>query len=287
MAIPQTTLQPETSRFYREAMRTLQQERLPFMVGGAYAFARYTGIVRHTKDFDIFVHPRDFDRVLAALARRGWQVERSFPHWLGKAYSGDDFVDVIFGSGNAVARVDDRWFEHAPADEVLGVPVQLCPAEEMLWSKSLIMERERFDGADVAHLLRCRAGELDWVRLRDRFGEHWRVLLSHLVLFGYVYPGEADRLPAWLLAELLGRLREPEAAAAGEPLCRGTVLSRSQYLVDVESWGYRDARLEPVGAMTAEEIAQWTAAALVEAERIEEIQRQELSAERAEGPPGR
>ena len=40
----------------------------PFLVGGAYAFARYTGIERHTKDFDVFVRPRDFDRALDAFA---------------------------------------------------------------------------------------------------------------------------------------------------------------------------------------------------------------------------
>ena len=28
---------------------------VPFLVGGAYAFAHYTGIVRHTKDLDLFV----------------------------------------------------------------------------------------------------------------------------------------------------------------------------------------------------------------------------------------
>ena len=32
---------------------------MPFLVGGAYAFERYTGIARHTKDFDLFIHPRD------------------------------------------------------------------------------------------------------------------------------------------------------------------------------------------------------------------------------------
>ena len=43
-------------------------------------------------------------------------------------------------------------------------------------------------------------------------------------------------------------------------MCRGTLLSRAQYLVDVESWGYRDARLDPRVAMTEEDIAHWTRA---------------------------
>ena len=39
---------------------------MPFLVGGAYAFARYTGIERHTKDFDVFVRAAR----LRARARR-------------------------------------------------------------------------------------------------------------------------------------------------------------------------------------------------------------------------
>jgi hypothetical protein len=259
---PHDHLAPATLEFYRRVMTSLQEARVPLLVGGAYAFARYTGIVRHTKDFDVFVHPRDFDPTLEELRRIGCAVERPFPHWLGKGYCGDDFVDVIFSSGNGIARVDDLWFEHALDEEVLGIPARLCPAEEMIWSKAFILERERYDGADVAHVLRARAEELDWERLLRRFGSHWPVLLSHLILFGYVYPGEADRIPARVVDELSGRLRHSRGgSASSDRLCRGTILSRSQYLVDVEKWGYRDARLEPVGPMSAEELEIWTQAA--------------------------
>lgn len=263
-ATPEETLAPEALDFYRRSMSLLREAQVPYMVGGAYAFARYTGIVRHTKDFDVFIHPRDFGRALDAFARAGYSVDRTFPYWLGKAFQGDDFVDLIFGAGNGIARVDDRWFEHAPDDAVLGIPVQLIPAEEMIWSKSFIMERERYDGADVAHVLHARAGELDWQRLLDRFGDHWRVLLTHLILFGYIYPEAADHIPTHVMDRLLTGLRklthqgDPEANSR---LCRGTILSRSQYLTDVEQWGYRDARLEPLGPMTAKDIAHWTAAA--------------------------
>jgi len=193
-----------------------------------------------------------------------------FPHWLGKVFQGEHYVDLIFSSGNGVARVDDGWFEHSVEDEVLGVRVRLIPAEEMIWSKATIMERERFDGADIAHLLRCRADDLDWRRLLDRFGdEHARVLLAHLVLFGYIYEDDSDRIPPAVLDRLLGRVHVgAPARKPGTPLCRGTILSRSQYLVDVEEWGYRDARLIPKGAMSEEEIARWTVAA-----REEERQR--------------
>jgi len=261
-APPDAELSPETRDRYRRALETLERARVQFLVGGAYAFGRYTGIVRHTKDFDVFLREEDLPRALAALRRAGYAVGVHSPHWLGKAYCGDDFIDLIFSAGNGIARVDELWFEHAVPGEVLGVPVRLCPAEEMVWSKAFVMERERYDGADVAHLLRATAGELDWERLLARFGENWRVLLAHLVLFGFIYPGERDRIPTRLVRRLTDALRaELDTPAPGERVCRGTLLSREQFLPDVERWGYRDARLPPSGTMTEEQIDLWTARA--------------------------
>lgn len=272
---PDSTLDPTALEFYRRAMAVLQEAGMPFLVGGAYAFARYTGIVRHTKDFDIFVRPRDFGRALTALEGAGYPVERNFPHWLGKAWCGEYFVDLIFSSGNGIARVDRRWFAHAVDENVLGVAVRLCPVEEMIWSKSFIMERERFDGGDVAHLL-LRAGRgLDWNRLLDRFADNWPVLFAHLVLFTYIYPGERKVIPRRVIEELTRRMTAEDAdgkpdQAAEELLCRGTILSRAQYLTDVEQWGYHDARLKPDGKMDEDEVELWTDAA-----REEEAKKQQ------------
>lgn len=259
----QDILSTETREFYREAMRAFDDAQVPFLVGGAYAYARYTGIERHTKDFDVFVRPEDFDRALEVFLQKGWKTERTFSHWLGKGYHGEDFVDVIFSSGNGIARVDEIWFEHAVEETVLDYRTKLIPAEEMIWSKSFIMERERFDGADVAHVLHARSGELDWDRLLRRFEPNggWRVLLAHLILFGYIYPGDAHLIPNRVIETLNERLRRETARPAGEAksrLCRGTILSRSQYLIDTHLWGYEDARLEPVGNMTGPQLACWT-----------------------------
>jgi hypothetical protein len=257
----QVVLTPEARAFYRRAIRGLQEARLPFLVGGAYALAFYTGIVRYTKDFDVFVRPKDAVRTLDILAGIGCQTEMTFPHWLGKAFQGGEFVDVIFSSGNGIVRVDDAWFAHAPTGEVLGKKVQLCPGEETIWSKSYILERERYDGADINHLLRALGADLDWPRLLDRFGGHWRVLLSHLVLFGFAYPTERSCVPDWVMQELLRRLEEEvHPPSPRRRVCQGTLLSREQYLIDVQEWGYEDARLAPQGPMTAADIDHWTAA---------------------------
>jgi hypothetical protein len=253
-------LRPEAARFYVDALTALTGSGVPFLVGGAYAFERYTGIARDTKDLDIFVHPRDCERVLDVLAAAGYRTEITFPHWLGKAHCGEDVLDVIYSSGNGVARVDDGWFEHAVPQTVLGVPAMLCPPEETIWSKSFIMERERFDGADVAHLLRACAATLDWTRLLRRFGPLWRVLFAHFVLFGFVYPSDRALIPAWVMDELARRLADEHTRpASGAPVCAGTLVSRAQYLVDIDAWGLHDARLL-LGTMGEADVDRWTAA---------------------------
>jgi hypothetical protein len=261
VAMANEDLDPRDRAFYQHALMALSEAGVRFLVGGAYAFACYTGIARHTKDLDIFVRPEDSERALERLEAAGYRVERTHPHWLGKAFCEDAFMDVIYSSGNGVARVDDEWFAHALEGRVVDVPVLLCPAEEMIWSKAFVMEKVRCDVADVAHIIRERGERLDWQRLLDRFGPHWRVLLAHLVLFGFIYPAERTRVPAEVLRELLRRAdAELDDAPADDGVCQGTLLSWSQYLPDVERWGYADARLRPRGPMTAEEIAQWTAA---------------------------
>jgi hypothetical protein len=260
--------------FYQRALRLLVESGVPFLVGGAYAFQRYTGIVRDTRDFDVFLRPGDVTPVLDQFSQAGYQIEMTFPHWLAKVREGDAYVDLIFSSGNGVAQVDDLWFQHAVDEVVLGVEVRLMPVEEMIWSKGFVMERERYDGADIMHLLRARGDRLDWKRLLWRYGPHWRVLFSHLVLFGFVYPAQRDRLPGWVLEELAERLRrEVHTPPPIDSVCQGALLSRSQYLFDLDR-GDLDPRLPPRGRMSADDVRWWT-----EAGKREEESRAQVEAE--------
>ncbi len=253
-------LDQRTLRFYRHVMVTLNERGLPFLVGGAYAFRFHTGIARDTKDLDLFIAREDLDAVLAALGEDGLRSEVAFPHWLAKVYARDDFIDIIFNSGNGLAAVDADFFAHAPLGTCFGVPIRWCPAEEMIWTKAFVMERERFDGADIAHLLHAASGRIDWRRLLARFGAHWRLLLAHLVLFEFIYPHERDLIPRWALEELTSRLlRDASTSADPVPVCGGTLLSRQQFLVDVCEGGHLDARLT-TGAMTESQVREWTAA---------------------------
>jgi hypothetical protein len=247
--------------FYRQAMEVLSHAHIPFLVGGAFAFVHQAGIDRSTKDLDIFVRPGDVQRLLRASTDAGYEADLVFSHWLAKIRAPSGFIDVIFSSGNGVAVVDEQWFEHATERDVLGVRVMVAPPEESLWSKAFVMERERYDGADVAHILLAVGDKLDWPRLIDRFGVHWRVLLSHLILFGFIYPSERSKVPADVIEQLTKRLaQETHSPEPQEAVCYGTLLSWSQYLGDVLGGSFRDARIRPHGNLTAEEVARWTSA---------------------------
>ncbi|WP_157268652.1 nucleotidyltransferase family protein [Azohydromonas aeria] len=255
-----TALDPRAEPFYVQVLQALDDAGIPFLVGGAFALAGLTGVERPTKDLDLFLRRADFDRLGQVLAGSGLHTELTFPHWLGKVYSGPFFIDLIFASANGLNAVDDGWFERAGSDTILGRTVRTMSAEDMVWSKAYIMERERYDGADVAHVLRACAPTLDWPHLMQRAEAHWRVLLAHLVLFGFIYPDERDRVPAWVMHELLQRLQaELLTPPPASGRCQGTLLSREQYLPDLQH-GAGDARLQPAGTMSEAEIAAWTAA---------------------------
>src|SRR5687768_13368380 len=259
-AVLHPVLEPRVRNFYLHAMDVLDKAQVPYLVGGAYALAHHAGIVRHTKDLDLFIKRDDYDDATKTLESAGYKTDLTFPHWLGKAFHGEAFVDLIFGSGNGLCPVDDEWFAHAIDGEALGRAARLCPAEEIIWTKSFVQERERFDGADIAHLLLARGPTLDWRRMLRRFDGHERVLLGHLIFFGYIYPASRDRIPHWVPEHLMQLVRD-ERAPTDAQLCRGPNVSRQQYLVDIHERGFADARrVAHGGHLSDDDIQRWTAA---------------------------
>src|SRR5690242_12227556 len=68
-------LSPEVRAFYVRTLTSLNESGIPFLVGGAYALQRYTGVERHTKDFDLFLRRDDLDRLLRAMDGLGCRTE--------------------------------------------------------------------------------------------------------------------------------------------------------------------------------------------------------------------
>ena len=238
-------LDPPTIDFYVRAMTALDHAGVEFLVGGAWAFEAHTGIGGRTKDLDLFLRPGDVEGAMGVLEAGGHRTELTSPIWIGKAFDGPDVVDLIFSSGNGLCTVDDAWFDHAVKSTVLDHDVRLIPIEEMIWSKAFLMERDRFDGADVQHLVLAANGGLDGERLLARFGVHWRVLLAHVVLFDYAFPSKRAMLPDGLREALMERATDAGDSVEAEDerhLTYGTFLSRHQYVGDVERGEFIDAR---------------------------------------------
>ena len=87
------------------------------------------------------------------------------------------------------------------------MPGPLIPAEEMIWSKAFIMERERYDGADVAHILRACA---EHARLaaaaRAASARTGACCCSTSSCSASSTRRERARVPAAVMRELIGRL---------------------------------------------------------------------------------
>lgn len=233
----------QAEAFYQDALKRLLASGVPFMIGEGYAMREYAGIFRDPKDLDIFCVKADYRKLLEVPRQAGYTPKLEDPRWIAKAFHRESYVDLIFNSGKGLCPVDETWLDFAPTAELLGCTVQLVPAEELIWSKAYVQHRERFDGADIVHLIRQQGRELNWERLLARMEAYWEVLLGHVLQFRFVYPGERDTVPRWLMAELLERARQQlEAPPPRERVWRGTLLARPHYEVAVTEWGYTDAR---------------------------------------------
>lgn len=252
-------LNEDAEAFYRNVLMALREHEIGFLVGGSYAAAHYTGRTPHTKDLDIFLPPHQADAALDALSCTGFKTEKTYPFWIAKAHQGEYFVDIIYRAASGLWEIEEEWLDQGEQTELWGVPVRICSVEELIWTKAALMDRTRFDGNDVLHLLQAKSHDLDWERLRQLAGDNWRLLLAHLTLFGYVYPDLIPLVPKHLLAELSLHLlsERGENEQSEESLCRGTLISNSQYIYDIEELGYRDARLRPWGQLTPQELQPW------------------------------
>ena len=116
--------------------------------------------------------------------------------------------------------------------------------EEIIWSRAFVLERERYDGADINHILKACASIMDWEHLYRRFDPYPEVLLSHLLLFRFAYPDRRADIPAWLMELLFERCRD-DSPGEFRGVCRGTLLSRCQYQSNLDE-GLADARAREV-----------------------------------------
>ena len=231
---------PEQVKLFRAVLKHLNETRVPYVVSGAAALQLHTGICRDTKDLDLFLPAEHVEAALHSLQEEGFVTEVSDPVWLAKAHRGEFYVDLITGMSNAVITVDQSWIDRGVPSDFFGVPVKVLAPEELIASKLFVTRRERFDGADMVHVILGTRGKLDWQRLMDLVGEHWEMLLWVLILFRYVYPAHGDFVPGEIWGELLGRLQASLEHPDKNAAFRGSLIDPKMFAIDVTEWGMED-----------------------------------------------
>ncbi|MGZ6162739.1 MAG: hypothetical protein ACXWLS_05360, partial [Myxococcaceae bacterium] len=76
-----------------------------------------------------------------------------------------------------------------------------------------------------------------------RFDRYWEVLLGHVMFFRFAYPSDRDVVPDRVMTGLLSRAVETlKSGPEEERVCRGDLMSKVNYRLDLDSWGYASGR---------------------------------------------
>ena len=73
---------PEQRALFCEVLQHLNRAGVPYVVSGAFALQKHTGIWRNTKDLDLFLPPQAVPDALRHLQEQGFETEVRDPVWL-------------------------------------------------------------------------------------------------------------------------------------------------------------------------------------------------------------
>lgn len=201
-----TAVSPEQWAIYSEAIQAVRSAHVPFMLGGGFALAAFTGRWRDTKDIDFYIQPADREQVVQALSRAGfadYYGERPYDRkWIYRSIKSGVIVDIIWAMANQRAQVDRIWFERAGTLELCGQHLLIIPPEELMWCKLYILQRDHCDWTDVFNLLYAMGPHLDWAHLLDRLEEDTPLLKALLQVYGWLCPKDIVKLPKLLWRRL-------------------------------------------------------------------------------------
>lgn len=187
---------------YESAIQIVRKAKVEFLIGGAFGLAVYTGRWRNTKDLDLLVLPRDRDAIVRALTEAGfadyYDTLAYDCGWIYRSTRDGFIVDVIWEMANRRAPVDEIWFAHAPLVSIRSEKLRIVPAEELLWHKLYVMQRERCDWPDIWNLLYENGPTLDWEHLLNRLEKDTPLLQAALVAFDWICPQVSMEFPEWV-----------------------------------------------------------------------------------------
>jgi len=216
---------------YRQALAAARDSGVQFTIGGGFALAFYTGRWRNTKDIDLYVIRGDRERLIAALNKAGfgdYYEQRPYDRgWIYRSVQDGVIVDVIFAMANRRTEVHPVWLERAPRVTLREETFQILSAEELLWAKLYVLQRDHSDWPDLLNLIYATGPRLDWDHLLGRLGADAQLLKALLELFTWLAPNRAAELPHNLRREL--QLSSPPRIAPEEE-------QRRVRLLDSRAW---------------------------------------------------
>jgi hypothetical protein len=151
---------------------------IPGVLIGGIASAVF-GRPRWSVDIDLLVRPEDADPTLEALVAAGFEVHRTFPDWLYKAFRDGVLVDVIFKSTGDI-YLDQEMLDRSRVELFRGRPVPVAAAEDLLVMKALAHSEPTPRYWHDALGLLARA-DLDWEYVLGRARHGPRRVLSLLL----------------------------------------------------------------------------------------------------------
>jgi hypothetical protein len=264
--LPKTSSRPSAEpevrvELFHDVLQLLEDSRIPYAVSGAFSLRQHTGICRYTKDLDLFLTAENSTSALSCLRAAGMECEVKDPVWLSKAVRDGYFVDLITGMSNGLITVQDSWIERSRPAVIYGVETRVLAPEELVASKIFVAKRERFDGADIAHVIYGTYGEFDWKRELELVGPHWEMLLWSLMLFRYVYPAQSHYVPSEIWCDLLTRFTQEVKNPNPNALFRGSLVDENMFAIDVDEWELanlledaRKLRLKQIGQLKAKSL---------------------------------
>jgi hypothetical protein len=78
---------------------------------------------------------------------------------------------------------------------MFGQEFRVIPAEELMWSKLYVLQRDRCDWPDIINLLYSAGPGLDWDHLLSRVADDRPLLQGVLSVFSWVCPERAALIP--------------------------------------------------------------------------------------------
>ena len=151
----------ETYGVLAEACRILEDEGIPFVVGGGVALRAY-GRARPLKDTDIFLPIKYVFRAMDALTNRGgFHTRDTDGAWLYKAIKNGNLVDLIVRNMGTL-EINDDALARARHIEVHGHRIPVMGPEDLLIRKILAHVEGRPHLFDAMSMLQSPIADFDW-----------------------------------------------------------------------------------------------------------------------------